>query len=70
MYFMYMLRSVLGDLFTVMAQTYLRPWKFVRDMGSSSHWDLIMAPDQEANDDHLGMSFRSSAQQWYVECTH
>ena len=27
------------------------------DMGSSSHWGLIMAPGQEANDDNLGVYF-------------
>ena len=27
--------------------------KFIRDMGSSSHWGLIMAPVQEANSDNL-----------------
>ena len=27
------------------------------DMGSSSHWGLIMAPVQEANSDNLGKSF-------------
>ena len=37
-----------------MAQTYLGPMKFVRDMGSSSPWGLIMAPVQEANSDNLG----------------
>ena len=25
---------------------------------------------QEPNGDNLGKSFRSSKQQWYVECTH
>ena len=29
---------------TSMARTSLGPWKFVRDMGSSSHLGLIMAP--------------------------
>ena len=28
---------------TSMARTSLGPWKFIRDMGSSSHWGLIMA---------------------------
>ena len=41
---------------TAMARTSLGPWKFVRDMGSSSHWGLIMAPSQEANGDNLGKS--------------
>ena len=35
-------------------------WKFVRDMGSSSHWRLIIALGQEVNGDNLGMPFRSS----------
>ena len=43
-----------------MAQTSLGPWKFVRDMGSSSHWGLIMALGQEANGDKLGVFFLSS----------
>ena len=34
---------------TSMAQTSLGPWKFVRDMGTSSHWGLIITPGQEAN---------------------
>ena len=55
---------------TSMARTSLGPWKFVRDMGSSSHWGLIMAPVQEANSDNLGKSFRFSTQWLYVECTH
>ena len=42
---------------TSMARTSLEPWKLVRDMGSSSDWGLIMAPDQEANSDNLGKSF-------------
>ena len=37
-----------------MARTSLGPWKFVRDMGSSSHCRLDMAPGQEANSDNLG----------------
>ena len=40
-----------------MAQTSLWPWKLVQDMGSSSHWGLIMAPGQEVNNDVLGKSF-------------
>ena len=52
---------------TSMARTSLGPWKFVRDMGSSSHWGLIMAPVQEANSDNLGKSFRFSTQWLYVE---
>ena len=43
-----------------MARTSLGPWKFILDMGSSSHWELIFAPDQGANGDNLGFSFRSS----------
>ena len=43
-----------------MARTSLGPGKFVRDMGSSSHGGLILVPDQEANGDNLGKSFRSS----------
>ena len=31
-----------------MARTSLGPWKFVRDMSSSSHWGLIMTSVQEA----------------------
>ena len=42
---------------TSMARTSLGPMKFVRDMGSSSHWGLIMAPVQEANSDNLGEIF-------------
>ena len=34
--------------------------KFVRDMRSLSHSGLIIAPGQEANEDNLGGSFRSS----------
>ena len=37
-----------------MARTSLGPWKFIRDMGSSSHWGLIMAPGQEVYGDYLG----------------
>ena len=55
---------------TSMARTPLGPWKFVRDMGSSSHWGLILAPVQEANNDNLGKSFRVSTQWLYVVCTH
>ena len=36
---------------------HLRPWKFVRNMGSSSHWGLVMTPVQEANSDSLGKFF-------------
>ena len=45
---------------TSMARTSLGPWKFVREMGSSSQWDLIMAPGQEANGNNLWKCFRSS----------
>ena len=54
---------------TSMARTSLRPWKFVRDVGSSSHWGLIMAPVQEANSNNLEKSFQFSTQWLYVECT-
>ena len=47
---------------TSMARTSLRQWKFVRDMDSSSHLGLIMAPCQDENDDNLGKPFRSSTQ--------
>ena len=33
---------------TSMARTPLGPWKFVRDMGSSSQWGLIKATGEEA----------------------
>ena len=55
---------------TSMARTSSGPWTFVRDMGSSSHWGLIITPVQEANSDNLGTSFRFSTQWLYVECTH
>ena len=42
---------------TSIVRTSLGPWKFIRDMGSSNHRGLIMAPCQEANGDNLGMSF-------------
>ena len=38
-----------------MARTSLGPQKIVRDMGSSSHWGLIMVPGQEANSNNLGI---------------
>ena len=38
-----------------MARTSLGPQKIVRDMGSSSHWGLIMVLGQEANSDNLGI---------------
>ena len=43
----------------IMARTSFGPWKFVRDMGSSSHWGLIMTPVQEAKSDNLGFFFFS-----------
>ena len=42
---------------TSMARSSLGPWKFVWDMGSSSHWGLIMALGKEANSDNLGKYF-------------
>ena len=36
-----------------MARTPFGPWKSVRDMGSSSHWGLIMVPGQKQNNDNL-----------------
>ena len=47
---------------TSMGRTSLGPGKIVRDMGSSSHRESIMAPGQEANGDNLGESFQSSVQ--------
>ena len=40
----------------------LGPWKFVRDMGSSSHWGLTVTSGQEANGNNLGILFLSSRQ--------
>ena len=40
-----------------MARTSLGPWKFVRDMGSSSHFGLTMTPGQEANHGNSGIFF-------------
>ena len=34
--------------------------EFVRDIGSSSHWELFIAQGQKANENNLGMSFPSS----------
>ena len=50
--------SLFIDIFsrTSIARTCLGPKKFVRDMGSSSHWGLIMTPDQEANSNNWGKS--------------
>ena len=42
---------------TSVVRTSLGPWKFIREMGSSNHRGLIMAPCQEANGDNLGKSF-------------
>ena len=39
---------------TSMAQTSSVPWKFIQDMGSLSHYGLIIALGQEANSDNLG----------------
>ena len=55
---------------TSMARASLGPWKFIRDMGSSSHVIMapvimavvIMAPVLEANSDNLGNSFLFSTQ--------
>ena len=47
---------------TSMARIALGPWKFVRDMGCSSHWGLIIAPGQKADGNNLGKSFRFSTQ--------
>ena len=45
---------------TSLDRTSLGLRKFIREMGSSSQWDLIMAPGQEANGDNLYKSFRAS----------
>ena len=42
-----------------MAPTSLGTRKFVLDMGSSSHWGLIIVPGQVANVDNSGVSFQS-----------
>ena len=48
---------------TSMARISLGPWnEFVRDTSSSSHWGLIIAPDQESNSDNSGNIFRFSKQ--------
>ena len=39
-----------------MAWTSLGPWRFVRNMGSSSHWGWIMVQGQEAIGDNLAKS--------------
>ena len=54
---LYITSSYVSYSRTSMARTYLGPWKFVRDMGSSNQLGLIMVPGQEANVDNLGMSF-------------
>ena len=35
-----------------MAETSLGPWKYVLNMGGSSHWGLNRNADQEAYGDH------------------
>ena len=45
---------------TSMVRTSLEPWKSVLDISISSHWELNIAPGQEANMDNLGMSARFS----------
>ena len=42
------------------ARTSLGPCRFVRDLGSSSHWGLIIAQGQKANEHNLEMPFPSS----------
>ena len=42
---------------TSMAETSLRPWESVLEIGSLSHWGLIIMPSQEANKSNLGRSF-------------
>ena len=42
---------------TSMARTSFGQSKFIRDMGSSSHCGLIMAPGQEVRYGNLGKSF-------------
>ena len=39
------------------SQIFIGQYKSVLEMGSSSHWGLIMAPGQEANGDELGDVF-------------
>ena len=39
---------------------HLQTVESVLEMGGASHWELIIAPVQEANKDKLGMAFRSS----------
>ena len=51
-----------------MARKSLGLWKFVREMGSSSHRGLIMAPGQEANSIIFVKSFPFSI--FIIECTH
>ena len=48
-----MYHPFLKNYTTFMARASLGTWKFIRDMGSSSHWGFIMAPGQEANGDNL-----------------
>ena len=60
------------SLFTVKhgSTSSLGPWKCNLDMGSSSHWGLIIASGQEANGNNLVASFRSYIKCWYVECAY
>ena len=53
---------------TSIARTSLGPWTFVRGMGSSKHWELIMVPDQRANSDNieimLSVFIRIASMRW------
>ena len=51
---------------TSMAQTSTEPWELVRDMSSSIHWGLIMAPGQVTSD-NLEILFDLL---YNNECTH
>ena len=51
---------------TSLARTCLGQWIFIRDMGSSSHWGLIIAPGLEAYGDNVGKYF-CSIQKWYLD---
>ena len=53
-----------------MARTYFGPWKILLDMGSSRHRGLIIAPVNETNRNNLGICFRSSIKQCYIEYTN
>ena len=50
------------------AGTSFVPWKFARDMGSSSHWMLIMMQGQETNRDNFGKSFCFSTLYTIIVC--